>query len=211
MDESHMGHLSRFRFTFSRSRIASSNDREMDVIVDINVFYSDLQARWIPADVTSGKFKIAHHCITSSYRKCNSRLSYHRRLLAESGRNARSCWGSSALRALPSKTEMCSNFETSADAPAEWASFSVQESLYMLNIMTGTFGITRFRTRVASRPFITGIERSSRIKSGCNSRALSTASLPFSASPQTLKSSSRSKILHKACRMNILSSAISTV
>src|SRR6266404_3145278 len=33
-------------------------------------------------------------------------------------------------------------------------------------MMTGISGITRFRTRVASRPF-TGIERSSRIKSGC--------------------------------------------
>ena len=46
MGKSHMGHLSRFRLTFSRSRIAPSNDREMDVIVGINVFYSDLQARW---------------------------------------------------------------------------------------------------------------------------------------------------------------------
>jgi hypothetical protein len=65
MGESHMGHLSRFRLSFSRSRIAPSNDREMDVIVDINVFYSDLQARWI----TSGKFKIVHHCVTSSLSK----------------------------------------------------------------------------------------------------------------------------------------------
>jgi hypothetical protein len=48
MDESHVGHLSRFRITFCRSRIASSNDREMDVIVDINIFYRDLQARWVP-------------------------------------------------------------------------------------------------------------------------------------------------------------------
>jgi len=77
--------------------------------------------------------------------------------------------------------------------------------------MTGTSGITRFRARVASKPFITGIERSSRIKSGCNIRALLTASLPFSATPQTSKSSSRSKILHKAFRMKILSSAIRMV
>src|SRR5260370_41523726 len=41
----------------------------MDVIVEINVFYPDPQARCNPADVTSGKFKIAHHCITSSLSK----------------------------------------------------------------------------------------------------------------------------------------------
>ena len=77
--------------------------------------------------------------------------------------------GSSKVRALPSKTDMCSNFETSADAPTVRATFSVEEPLYALNMMTGTSGIICFRTRVASSPFITGIERSSRINSGCNS------------------------------------------
>jgi len=38
--------------------------------------------------------------------------------------------GSSARRALLSKTEMCSNFETSVDTPTERASFSLEESLY---------------------------------------------------------------------------------
>jgi hypothetical protein len=33
--------------------------------------------------------------------------------------------GSSALRALSSKTEMCSDFDTIADTPAERAAFSV--------------------------------------------------------------------------------------
>jgi hypothetical protein len=51
---------------------------------------------------------------------------------------------------------MCSNFDTSADAPAERASFSVEEPLYALNMITGTSGIICFRTRVASSPFITG-------------------------------------------------------
>jgi hypothetical protein len=35
----------------------------------------------------------------------------------------------------------------------------------------GTSGISRFRARAASRPFITGIERSSRIRSGFNFKA----------------------------------------
>jgi hypothetical protein len=60
------------------------------------------------------------------------------------------------------------DFETSAYTPAERTSFSVAESLCPLNIITGT-DIARFRTCAASKPFITGIERFSRIKSGCNS------------------------------------------
>lgn len=43
MNESHMRHLSRFRLI--RSRIASFNDREVNVVVDVNIFYSDPQAR----------------------------------------------------------------------------------------------------------------------------------------------------------------------
>ena len=40
MNESHMGHLSRFRLILSRLG-SLFNDREVDVIVDVNVFYSD--------------------------------------------------------------------------------------------------------------------------------------------------------------------------
>src|ERR1700739_1308607 len=146
MNESHMRHLSRFRYHLFR--IASVNDREMDVIVDVNVFYFDLQARWISANSTSGKLKIVHHCRTSSV--------------------LRNSYISRTLRTLPSKTEVCSNFETSADTPAERASCSVEDSLCALYMMIGTSGITRFSSRVASRPFITDIERSRRIRSGCN-------------------------------------------
>jgi len=170
MDESHMGHLSRFRFIFSRSQIASSNDREMDVIVDINVFYSDPQTCWIPTDITSRKLKIAHHCVTSSsVDNVNSKLSHQHDYWWTVPETSLDCLGSRALRALLSNTEMCSNFETSVDTPAEGASFSIEELLYALNMMTGTSGITRFTRRVASKPFILGIEKSRRIMSGCNS------------------------------------------
>jgi hypothetical protein len=59
MSESHMGHLSRFRLIISRR--ATLNDREVDVIVDVNVFYSDQQARWVSTDVTYCELEIIHH------------------------------------------------------------------------------------------------------------------------------------------------------
>src|SRR6266496_5173264 len=67
MNESHLIHLSRCRLIVSR--ITAFNDREMNVIVDVNAFYSDAQLRWISADITSGKLKIVHHCRTSSLRR----------------------------------------------------------------------------------------------------------------------------------------------
>jgi hypothetical protein len=58
MNEGHMGHFSRFRLILSRFAL---DDREMDVVIDVNVLYSDPQARWISADITNGKLKIKHH------------------------------------------------------------------------------------------------------------------------------------------------------
>src|SRR6266851_9819221 len=85
---------------------------------------------------------------------------------------------------------MCSDFETIAETPTEWASSSENTSQYSLKTISGTAGINLLRTLAASMPFITGIERSSTIKSGCSSCAFSIASRPFSASPHTSKSAS---------------------
>ncbi len=51
--------------------------------------------------------------------------------------------------------------------PADRASFSENTSLYSLKMITGTMGINVFKARVASMPFITGIDKSIKIKSGC--------------------------------------------
>jgi len=67
MSESHMGHLSWFRLIIFRW--ATFNDREVDVIVDVNVFYSDQQARWVSADITSCELKVIHHRLNPSFRK----------------------------------------------------------------------------------------------------------------------------------------------
>jgi hypothetical protein len=48
-------------------------------------------------------------------------------------------------------------------------------------------GTAALRMTVASAPVITGMDRSSKIKSGWSSFAFSMASLPCSASPQTSK------------------------
>src|SRR5437667_12599339 len=63
--------------------------------------------------------------------------------------------------------------------------------------MIGTSGITRFRARAASRPFITGIERSSRIKSGATPEP---PQLPPFRSPPLRKFQSllRRQRVHKA-------------
>ena len=94
-------------------------------------------------------------------------------------KQSRANW-SSKLRALPRSTDTCSDFETSAETPAERASCSGNTSLYSLNIISGVAGINLFRTWAASMPFITGIERSKTIKSGRNLSAFSIASWPFS-------------------------------
>src|SRR3954463_2480360 len=76
--------------------------------------------------------------------------------------------------------------------------------------MIGTIGMSRFNSHAASIPFITGIERSSKIKSGRKISAISTASFPFSASPHTSKSFCESNSSHSAFRILSWSSAINT-
>src|SRR5436305_304887 len=76
--------------------------------------------------------------------------------------------------------------------------------------MIGTIGMSRFNSQAASIPFITGIERSSKIKSGRKISAISTASFPFSASPQTSKSFCESNKSQSAFRILSWSSAINT-
>jgi hypothetical protein len=75
--------------------------------------------------------------------------------------------GKSKARTLSIRTDTCSDFETKADIPADRASVSENTLLYSLNTITGTVGINVFRARAASMPFITGIDKSSTIKSGC--------------------------------------------
>src|SRR5439155_6970678 len=77
-------------------------------------------------------------------------------LIGKRSKNHAAMWYSKA-RALPTRTDACSDFETSADTPAERASFSKNTSLYSLKIINGTVGIKLFRILAASMPFITGI------------------------------------------------------
>ena len=52
----------RFHFEVARPSPQSlSKDREVDVIVNVNILYSDPQARRIPANVTYGELEIEHH------------------------------------------------------------------------------------------------------------------------------------------------------
>lgn len=45
--------------------MATFDDTEVNVIVDINVFHLDLQASWVSADVTNAGLKIMHDDIYS--------------------------------------------------------------------------------------------------------------------------------------------------
>ena len=47
-------------------------------------------------------------------------------------------------------------FETTSEIPINRACFSASLSPNALHIISGTVGISRFRTRAASKPFITG-------------------------------------------------------
>jgi hypothetical protein len=74
--------------------------------------------------------------------------------------------------------------------------------------MIGTSGSIRFKTDAAIAPFIFGITKSRRIKSGFSSPALTIASTPFSASPQMASPCSFSKRIRMASRTTLLSSTI---
>jgi hypothetical protein len=45
--------------------VATFDDREVNVIVDINVFYLDQQASWVRADVTYARLEMMHHHVYS--------------------------------------------------------------------------------------------------------------------------------------------------
>src|SRR6266566_7619234 len=96
--------------------------------------------------------------------------------VADLGAETQAAAEQSAARALSSNTERCSVFETIPEIPLERASRSENTSLYSLNTIMGTIGMSRFNSQTASMPFIRGIERSSKIKSGRNTWAISTAS-----------------------------------
>src|SRR5262245_18940604 len=59
MYESHVGHLSRFRLKLCR--VLAVDDREMNVIVHVNVFDPHPQACCITANVTDRSWEIAYH------------------------------------------------------------------------------------------------------------------------------------------------------
>jgi len=92
-------------------------------------------------------------------------------------------------------------------AKAASARFDVANDVY---IRIGILGIIARNTRAASKPFITGIERSSTIKSGFNLWACSIATRPFSASPHTSTLGCDSSTRVTARLTAIWSSTIST-
>jgi len=59
MNESHVGHFSRFRLI--PLEFAGFDDRKVNVIVHIHIFYFDTQAGWISAYVTDSNLNITHH------------------------------------------------------------------------------------------------------------------------------------------------------
>ena len=74
--------------------------------------------------------------------------------------------GVSRLRALLIKTAASCDFETNARMPIKRACCSKNLSANALYIINGTEGMSRFRIRAASSPFMPGMERSITIKSG---------------------------------------------
>ena len=77
---------------------------------------------------------------------------------------------SKRLRGFRISTDGCSDLETTSVIPINWAWCFASLSPNALYMISGTVGIKRFRTRAASKPFIPGMEKSSTIRSGCNSR-----------------------------------------
>jgi hypothetical protein len=82
---------------------------------------------------------------------------------------------------------------------------------WTVNRMSQTLGSILSRRGAASRPVITGIERARTIRSGCRCGAVSTASRPCTASPQTSKLGWESNKGRTALRINALSSTSSTL
>jgi hypothetical protein len=59
MNEGYVRHFSGFRVNFLW--VVAVNHREVNVVVDVNVFDHDSQAGGIPANVTRNNLKITHH------------------------------------------------------------------------------------------------------------------------------------------------------
>lgn len=98
------------------------------------------------------------------------------------------------------------DFNNTVSAPA--AKASLENPVKEVNINIGTDGMRSFSTRAASSPFMTGMDKSRTIASGCNRRASSMPDLPFSASPQTVKSGTPPSTRLMARRTVELSSTI---
>ena len=79
---------------------------------------------------------------------------------------------------------MASDLVTNPRAPTLLAAAVISVESCIVNINTGILALRLAISRVASRPFIVGMETSMTIASGFNCSAKRTASWPFSASPQ---------------------------
>ena len=104
-----------------------------------------------------------------------------------------------------------SNFEITALMPARRASGSRKSLACMVNRTKAVFGAMEAIFRAASRPFMTGIDRSRITTSGLRALTCSTATAPFSASPQTSQPSRRANHVRSDRRIGRLSSTIRIV
>ena len=82
-------------------------------------------------------------------------------------------------------------------APARTAPVTEASSRTLVSAMTSVSGNSDLMVFVASMPSITGISRSIKTTSGLSSRAMATASSPFSASPTNTMSESRERNILK--------------
>jgi hypothetical protein len=80
-----------------------------------------------------------------------------------------------------------SPLETTAQTPALRAALSRPSKFNAVNIIIGTVGSIADIKRAASMPFISGIAKSNKTKSGMTSRNFFTPDQPSPASPQTVQ------------------------
>ena len=118
---------------------------------------------------------------------------------------------STMLSTESSRVAAPSNFEITYLMPALRASFIRCSVACMVNRTIAVLGAIEEIFRAASRPFMTGIDKSRITISGFSALTRSTATAPFSASPQTSQPSRRSNHARRERRMGGLSSTIRTV
>ena len=118
---------------------------------------------------------------------------------------------STMLSTESSRVAAPSNFEITRLMPALRASFIRCSVACMVNRTIAVLGAIEEIFRAASRPFMTGIDKSRITISGFSALTRSTATAPFSASPQTSQPSRRSNHARRERRMGGLSSTIRTV